>query len=115
MRGPVLAQDTANTTLRNLQFAADEVDASATTRGAQKFPRAASERISLSNVKSDTARRSRSLSFWSRFSSLKFFELLCTHFTVRLLPATIGLFSHTDLYDGVNPRHPLPHQNFNLP
>ena len=51
-----LAQDTKYAALGNLDLAANEVDAGTTTRGAQKFPRAASERISLSNVRSDTAR-----------------------------------------------------------
>ena len=70
LRRAVLAKDTANSTLRNLHLAASQVDTGAATRGAQKFPRAASDRINLSNVSSETARRRRSFSFWSRFSSL---------------------------------------------
>lgn len=55
--GSLLAQDTANATFRNLRQAANEIDAGATTRGAQKFPRAASGRINSFNVSSDTERR----------------------------------------------------------
>jgi len=68
--GSVLAQNTTNATLRNLHLAANRFDAGATSRRAQKFPRATFDRINLSNVRSETARRRRSFSFWSRFSSL---------------------------------------------
>jgi hypothetical protein len=37
------------------------------------------------------------------------------HSTVFLLSAIMGLFSHADLSDCVNPGHTLPHQDFNLP
>ncbi len=59
----VLPQNTANPPFRHPDVTADVVDAGATTRGAQSFPRAASVRISLSNVRSDTARRNRSFFF----------------------------------------------------
>jgi len=61
--GSVLAQDTAYTTLRNLHLTAHMINAGTSTRGAQKFPVAASFKISLSNVRSETARRRRSFSF----------------------------------------------------
>tara|TARA_B110000879_G_scaffold200542_1_gene274634 strand:+ start:349 stop:747 length:399 start_codon:yes stop_codon:yes gene_type:complete len=40
---------------------------------------------------------------------LQFLELFFAHSAVLLLPAAIGLFSHTDLTDRVNPEHVLPH------
>lgn len=43
-----------------------------------------------------------------------FLKLICAHATVLLLPAVIGLHSHTDLPDRVYPGHALPHQHFNL-
>jgi hypothetical protein len=61
--GSVLPQDTTNPSFRHPDVTTDVVDASTTTRGAQKFPRAASDSMSLSNVRSDTARRNRSFSF----------------------------------------------------
>ncbi len=70
LRGSVLTQDAAHTTFGNLHLAAHMIDAGTAARGAQKFPFAASDRISLSSVRSETARRRRSFSFWSRFSSL---------------------------------------------
>ncbi|GAB5434923.1 MAG: hypothetical protein FalmKO_00480 [Falsiruegeria mediterranea] len=65
----MLPQHTAGPALRHFDLAADEVDASTTTSGAQKFPFAASVRVNLSSVRSDTARLSRSFSFCSRFYS----------------------------------------------
>ncbi len=59
----VLAQHPASTTFRDAQLVADKFDTSSTTGGAQKFPFAASARISLSSVRSDTAFLSRSFSF----------------------------------------------------
>jgi hypothetical protein len=44
------------------------LDAGAPARGAWKFPRAASARICLSKVRSETARRSRAFSASSAFS-----------------------------------------------
>ncbi len=61
--GSMLPQDTTNPSFRHPDVTTDVVDASTTTRGAQKFPRAASDSMSLSNVRSDTARRNRSFSF----------------------------------------------------
>ena len=68
LRGPVLAQSTAGAALRYAQFLPNMVNALAATRRAQKFPLAASVRMSLSKVRSDTARRSRWFSFSSSFS-----------------------------------------------
>ena len=70
LRGSVLAQYTADTTLRNFELTAHMIDAGPPARGAQKFPDAASFKISLSSVRSETARRRRSFSFCSRFNSL---------------------------------------------
>ena len=57
-----------------------------TTRGAQKFPSAASVRISLSNVKSDTTRRKRSFSLCNRFNSLSWSVLITPYRYTRGLP-----------------------------
>ena len=66
----VLPQGAAGTTLRHVQLLPYMIDALATTRRAQKFPLAASVNMSLSNVRSDTARRSRWFSFSSSFRRL---------------------------------------------
>ena len=70
----MLPKHPASPAFGNAQFAtnmvdAGMVDAGPAARGAQKFPRAASVRISLSSVRSDTVRRRRSLSCCCRFSS----------------------------------------------
>jgi len=59
----MLSQNLTDTTLRHFDPAAYVIDAGATTGGAQKFPRVASVKISLSSVRSDTAFLSRSFSF----------------------------------------------------
>ena len=66
----VLPQGAAGTTLRHVQLLPYMIDALATTRRAKKFPLAASVNKSLSNVRSDTARRSRWFSFSSSFRRL---------------------------------------------
>ena len=53
----------AGKALRNGELQHDMVDAATATGRAQKFPEAASFRISFSSVRSDTALRSRSFSF----------------------------------------------------
>ena len=63
----VLPEYTADPSLRNLQSEPDMVDAGTATRGAYQFPEAASFRISLSSVRSATARRSRAFSASSSF------------------------------------------------
>src|SRR5690606_19419693 len=67
LRGAMLPQHTAYPALRRAlrQNRANMGDAGTATREAQKIPRAASVRISLSSVRSATALRSRSFSFWS--------------------------------------------------
>lgn len=70
LRGSVLTQGAAGTTLRHAKFQPHMIDALTTTRRAQKFPLAASVNMSLSNVRSDTARRSRWFSFSSSFRRL---------------------------------------------
>lgn len=64
----VLPQHTADPPLRHLQSKPDMVNAGTATRGAYQFPEAASFRISLSSVRSATARRSRAFSASSSFS-----------------------------------------------
>ena len=66
----VLPQGAAGTTLRHVQLLPYMINALATTQRAQKFPLAASVNVSLPNVRSDTARRSRWFSFSSSFRRL---------------------------------------------
>ena len=68
LRRAMLAERRTGATLGNRQHAANMLDAGTATRGAQQFPRAASCRISLSSVRSDTARRSRVFSVSRSFS-----------------------------------------------
>ena len=63
----VLPQHTADPPLRHLQSQPDMLNAGTATRGAYQFPEAASFRISLSSVRSATARRSRAFSASSSF------------------------------------------------
>ena len=64
LRGALLHQHAADPAFRDLrQYSPDMVDAGTAARGAQKFPLAASPRISLSIVRSATAVRKRSFSF----------------------------------------------------
>lgn len=69
LRRAMLAQRLADPPLRNSlgKNGAEMVDAGTPTRRAQKFPRDASDRISLSSVRSATALRNRSFSFCSSF------------------------------------------------
>ena len=57
LRRTMLAQNPADTPFRHIHQAENLIDAGAPTRRAQKFPRDASVRISLSSVRSDTTRR----------------------------------------------------------
>ena len=65
----MLPHNPASLTLQDFELATHMITASTTTNGAQKFPIAASFKINLSSVRSDTALLSCSFSFWSRFSS----------------------------------------------
>jgi hypothetical protein len=65
---PVLAELAANEAFRDVELLPDVIDAGPAAGGAQKFPDAASRRISISSVRSDTTFRSRSFSFSSSFS-----------------------------------------------
>lgn len=65
--GTMLTENPACPSLGHFQFIDDMIHASATTGGAQKFPLAASARIILSKVRSETARRSRAFSASSSF------------------------------------------------
>ena len=66
--GAVLAQNPAGEPLGDAVFGDNMLHAGAATRGAQKFPEAASLRISFSSVRSETARRSRVFSASNSFS-----------------------------------------------
>ena len=65
----MLPQHLASSTLRDFELATHMFNTSTTTSRAQKFPLAASFKINLSSVKSDTLLLSCSFSFWRRFSS----------------------------------------------
>ena len=66
----VLTERAAGATLGDGQHGPDVLDTGAPTRGAQKFPRAASCRISLSSVRSAIALRRRWFSVSSAFMRL---------------------------------------------
>src|SRR5215212_4927393 len=68
LRGTVLAENPAGSSLGHAELGDNMLHAGAAASRAQKFPRAASARIILSSVRSDTARRSR---VFSASSSLK--------------------------------------------
>ena len=68
--GAVLAQSPAGSALGDVQPLTDCLDACAPPRGAQKFPRAASWRMSLSRVRSETAWRNLAFSRSSSFMRL---------------------------------------------
>ena len=57
LRGAVLTKYATGSAFRNAQLITNLINALTTTCGAQKFPRAASASICLSNVRSATARR----------------------------------------------------------
>ena len=63
----VLPEHPAGQPLRDTELLPDMLDAGPATGGAQKFPEAASRRMSFSSVRSDTAFLSRSFSFSSSF------------------------------------------------
>src|SRR6476469_1898492 len=63
----MLTENPAVKALRNGELHHDMVDAATATGRAQKFPEAASFRISFASVRSETALRSRSFSFSSSF------------------------------------------------
>jgi hypothetical protein len=75
LRRTMLAERSAHTALGDLALVSDVLDAGATPRGAQWFPEAASFRISLSSVRSATARRSRAFSVSSSFRPLTWLVL----------------------------------------
>lgn len=77
---PVLAEHMAEPPLGHRHHPSDVVDTAPSARGAQKFPLAASCRISLSSVEPEIARRSRDRSA-----------------KPRILLLHIGLFHDTDL------------------
>lgn len=63
LRRSMLTQHPADPSLGLRKLLSNMIDAAPSPRGAQKFPRAASRNISLSNVRSEIARRSRRFSF----------------------------------------------------
>jgi len=66
--GAMLAENPAGQAFGHAMLGDDALHAGAAAGGAQKFPAAASWRISFSSVRSDTARRSRVSSASSSFS-----------------------------------------------
>ena len=70
LRGSVLSQCAAGAALRYAKRLPHMIDTATATRGAQKFPFAASVRISLSRVKSETALGRCWFSFSSSFRRL---------------------------------------------
>ncbi len=71
LRRSVLPECAAGAALGYAERLPHMLDALATARRAQKFPRAASARIILSSVRSETARRSRWFSVSSSFNRLR--------------------------------------------
>lgn len=67
LRRSLLAEHPADPAFGYCQLASDMINAAPSPRRAQKFPRAASWRISLSSVRSEIARRSRVFSFSRSF------------------------------------------------
>ena len=61
-RRTVLSESLTGTALRGAQLLSDMLDTETAARGAQKFPRAASCKMTLSRVRSDTVRRRRAFS-----------------------------------------------------
>ena len=70
LRRAVLPECSAGTALRDAQFISDMLDTETAARGAQKFPRTASCKMTLSRVRSDTARRRRAFSVSSSLRRL---------------------------------------------
>lgn len=70
LRRAMLPEHAADPPLRHFESEPNVVDAGTATRGAYQFPDAASFRISLSSVRSATARRSRAFSASSSFIRL---------------------------------------------
>lgn len=67
LRRPVLAEHAAHTPLGHIQHSPHLIDAASAPCGAQKFPFAASCKMSLSSVRSEIARRNRAFSFSRSF------------------------------------------------
>ena len=76
LRRAMLTQCAAGPALRYAKGLPHMVDTSTAAGGAQKFPRAASVRIILSSVRSETARLSRVFSVSSCFSRLSWSRLM---------------------------------------
>ena len=108
----LLSQHPAGAALRDPEPATDMVDALAAARGAHKFPWAASLRICLSSVRSETARRSRSFSFSSAAEAA---ELVAAHPAVLLAPPVVSDLADPQLPDRVRHRHALAMQHLHLP
>jgi len=68
LRGPRLADHRTGPALRYAKNLPDMIDQIAPPRGAYGFPRKASDKIILSSVRSETARRSRAFSASTSFS-----------------------------------------------
>ena len=88
------------------------IDPRAPNREEKMFPRAASVRICLSSVRSETARRSRSFSFSSAAEAAK---LVAAHPAILLAPAVVSDLADPQLPDRVRHRHALAVQDLRLP
>ena len=108
----VLPEHPAGPTLRDPEPVTDMIDVLEAARGAHKFPRAASVRICLSSVRSETARRSRSFSFSSAAEAA---ELVAAHPAILLAPAVVCDLADPQLPDRVRHRHALAMQHLHLP
>ncbi len=69
----MLTENATGEAFRDVELLPDVID-TARRRRAQKFPDAASRKISFSSVRSDTAFRSRSFSFSSSLQPLTWFD-----------------------------------------
>ena len=96
----MLPERRTGTTLGDMQLRSDLLNAGTPTRGAYKFPRAASCRMSFSNVRSEIALRSRFVLELKLLQPPYLFDLQSAEF---LPPAIVGHLAHTDLTDCIRP------------
>ena len=108
--GSMLPQNSKSSTFRKFEVASNVIDASSSTSGAHKFPRAAPRKISLSSIRSDTARLKRTFSFCRRFSSFNWSIPIPPYcFT----PPVISLLNNTYLPDRIKMGQSLLHRSSN--
>src|SRR5690606_1809258 len=114
LRGAMLPKHEAYPALRHAlrQNRANMVNAGTATRGAQKFPRAASVRISL--VQRQIGHRL-AKPFVLLLEILQLPKLVTAHAAILLAPPVERQFGNADLANGIRHRHALAAQNLNLP